>query len=85
MARKASFKSAPRDTRLELKKDVKTHFDKLPKTSFMFIDEYILINVHLTSKPKENASQLQHLRDALKKLKEIHPSSHIICGGDVNS
>ena len=69
MARKASFKSEPRDTRLELKNinpDVKTHFDELPKTSFMFIDKYILINVHLTSKPTENALQLQHLRDALK-------------------
>ena len=51
----------------------------------MFIDQYILIGVHLSSSDKKNKPQVVDLLRAIKRLKQSSPHSHIICGGDVNS
>ena len=57
MAKKDRFPGIkPKNTKEELKKmDEKLHTkfkDELPKTAFMFLDNFVFIGVHLSSKKK---------------------------------
>ena len=84
---KHTFNNKPLNTEEELKKmnpDAKNFFDKLPKTSFMFFDDLVLIGVHLTS-GKKNKEQIEIMLKALNELRRSDPARHFICGGDVNS
>ena len=51
----------------------------------MCVDDYILLNVHLTSKQEKNIAQSAELVDGLKQLARAYPKAKIIAGGDINS
>ena len=78
----------PKNTEEELKKmspEMAAHFDKIPKTSFMFLGNFIFLGVHLSSKAEKNAKEVDIMLEILPQLLIIYPGSHIVCGGDVNS
>ena len=54
-------------------------------TSIAIADNYILINCHLSSKPKVNEENMKQMKSALVDLKNKFPDYEIICGGDANS
>jgi hypothetical protein len=55
------------------------------KTSFLLVDNIILINAHLSSGKEKNGPQMASLRQTLCDLKDSKKGYHIILAGDLNS
>lgn len=55
------------------------------KTSFLLVDNIILINAHLSSGKEKNGLQMASLRQNLCDLKDSKKGYHIILAGDLNS
>lgn len=55
------------------------------KTSFLLVDNIILINAHLSSGKEKNGPQIESLKQTLLTLKQQKSNYHIILGGDLNS
>jgi endonuclease/exonuclease/phosphatase family metal-dependent hydrolase len=55
------------------------------KTSFLIVDDIILINAHLSSSKEKNGTQVASLRQTLVDLKKANPHHHFILAGDLNS
>jgi len=54
-------------------------------SSICFADNFIFLNVHLSSKKEKNPLQVKKFSEDLEKLREIYPMCEIIAGGDLNS
>nr|BAJ97870.1 predicted protein [Hordeum vulgare subsp. vulgare] len=55
------------------------------KTSFLLVDNILLINAHLSSNKEKNPPQMESVKSTLKVLKQTQPNLHIILGGDLNA
>ena len=65
--------------------EVLASFEKLPKTSFMFVGHYIFVGVHLSSSAEKNARDVGLLMETLPEMMKSYPGCQLVCGGDVNS
>jgi len=53
--------------------------------SIMVVDNFIIINAHLSSKTEKNRKQLEIMKKSLLNLKKKYNNYHFIIGGDINS
>jgi hypothetical protein len=55
------------------------------RSSFLMVDNILLLGAHLSSKEHENKAQIENLMEGLAKFKNMCPKNHLILGGDLNS
>ncbi len=55
------------------------------KTSFLLVDDILLINAHLSSGKDKNGPQMASLKQNLCALRNSKPYLHVILGGDLNA
>lgn len=54
-------------------------------SSFMCLDNILLIGAHLSSKEVKNKEQIEQLKKGLTDLRTVLPEYEVIVGGDLNS
>ena len=87
IVRKSRFHGKKPENTLKMlsKMNLKEQAASLPRTSIMFIDRFVLINLHFSSKQEPNQEQVKFLGTFLKSIKQAYPDYQIIAGGDINS
>lgn len=87
IAKKTTFPDM-KDEELVLGKLTQEQRDNLnwsDRSAFMVVENYILIDAHLSSKEQKNKEQMEQLRQGLAALKSTLPQYEVILGGDLNS
>ena len=53
--------------------------------AILVVDNYVIINAHLSSKADKNKKQVEVMKQSLLGLKKKYCNYHFIVGGDINS
>jgi hypothetical protein len=84
MARKTSFRELKYIETVLTKEEIEG-LNWAGRSSFLCLDNIIIINAHLTSKAAKNKPQIEYLQASLLKLRKNKPKYDIILAGDLNS